>query len=92
MKKKVIAIILEIIPIVSAIVSAVFILIPYGSDKLSVIIPLITLVAFLGFVFFFIAKKLCKKSKLVKVLGILDWISTLYVIVLYIIAIFSFGL
>ena len=30
--------------------------------------------------------------KIVQILGILDWLATIYVVVLYIIVIFSFGL
>ena len=92
MNKKNIAIILEIIPVLSAILSFAFVLIPYGSETLSYITPIIVLLAFFGFVFFFIGKKLCNENKTVKILGILDILSTISIIALYILAAFSFGL
>ncbi len=92
MNKKTIAIILEIIPIISAVISWIFILIPYGSEALSFIIPTTFMLAFFGFVFFFIGKKLCKNDKTVKILGICDIASTISIIAIYIIAIFVFGL
>lgn len=92
MNKKLIAIILEIIPVLSAIISFILIVIPYGSTMISRIIPITVLLSFLGFIIFFISKKLDSKSKIVKVLGIFDCIATIFVIVLYVIAIFSFGL
>ena len=91
MNKKIIAIILEIIPILSAIISFILLLIPYGSTTISKIIPITFLFAFLGFIFFFVGRKLCKE-KIVKILGIIDLVSTVSIIVVYIIAIFSFGL
>lgn len=91
MNKKTIAIILEIIPILSAVVSFIFLLIPYGSTTISKIIPITFLIAFLGVVFFFIGKKLCKE-KIVKILGIIDIVTTISIVVVYIIAIFTFGL
>ena len=88
MKRKIITIILQLIPIVSAPISYILITSPYNSKITKITI----LFAFLGFVFFFIGRKLDKESKIVKVLGILDWLATLYVILLYIMVIFIFGL
>ncbi len=92
MNKKNMIIAAETVPIISAILSLIFLLLPNGSNLISRIMPAVTLVAFLGFIFFFVGRKFCKKNKIVKILGILDILSTVYVIVLYIMAVFSFGL
>ena len=60
-------------------------------------IPLVSIVvtsvlAFLGFVFFFIGRMLARGERIVTILGILDWFATLVTFQLYAIAIFSFGL
>ena len=44
--------------------------------------------AFLGFVAFFIGRKLAKGDKLVRVLGVFDWIATASIIGIYALAIF----
>ena len=55
-------------------------------------IPYTMLLAFLGFVFFFIGRKLDKEDRMVRILGILDWIATISVIGFYVLAILCFGL
>ena len=92
MNRKTIAILLELIPVISAAIS--YALVVSSSDAAPVrrIISITFLLAFLGFVFFFIGRKLAKGDKTVRILGILDWLATLYVIAFYVIAIFSFGL
>ena len=92
MKKRTVAIILELVPIISALISFIFIKISYDAELITWIIYLTTLLSFLGFIFFFIGRKLYKKDKTVRILGILDWLCTIYVIMLYILAIFAFGL
>lgn len=92
MKKRTTIIALELVPIVSAIISFILIKISYDAELLTWLLYITTLLAFIGFIFFFIGKKFCKKDKTVFILGILDWLSTIYVIMLYILAIFSFGL
>ena len=92
MNKKNIAIILELVPIISAIISFTFIMLDLNSEIIRIIISVTTITSFIGFVFFFIGRKLNKENKTVLILGILDWISTLYVIALYTIVIFVFGL
>ena len=91
MNKKTIAIIVESVPIFSTVLSIIFLILP-GSNISSKIMPIVTLIAFLGFIFFFVGRKLKKEDKVVKILGILDIFSTVYVIILYTIAVFSFGL
>ena len=88
MNKKIIAIIIELIPIISAPISYILVISPNNSKMAKLTI----LIAFFGFLFFFIGRKLNKDSRLVKVLGILDLLATLYVILLYTIVIFVFGL
>ena len=92
MNKKNIAIILELVPIISAIISFTFIMLDLNSEIIRIIISVTTITSFIGFVFFFIGRKLNKENLTVLILGILDWISTLYVIALYTIVIFIFGL
>ena len=91
MDKKTFAIIVEIIPVISAVVNYPLIL--SGADTAMVrgVIGFTTLFAFLGFLFFFMGRKLAKEEKIVRVLGILDWVATLSVILIYVVAIFSFG-
>ena len=92
MDKKNAAIFVQLVPIISAIISFILIKISYDAELITWIIYITTILAFFGFVFFFIGRKLCKKDKVVQILGILDWLSTVYVILLYVFAIFSFGL
>ena len=63
-----------------------------NSELLKYAIIITMSLAFFGFIFFFVGKKLNKTDKIVQILGILDWLATIYVIVLYTIVIFSFGL
>ncbi len=92
MNKKNIAIILEAIPILSVIICVLLMHFAPGTGVASKVVSVTMLLAFLGFVFFFIGRFLCKDCKAVKILGILDILSTLYIIFLYIVAIFVFGL
>ena len=92
MNKKKIAIAVEMIPVLSVLISFILIKIQYVS-KITIWIVFITIVlAFFGFAFFLIGRKLYKGDKIVRILGTFDLLSTLYVVTLYIIAIFSFGL
>ena len=92
MMKKTIAIILEVIPLFSAVISFMLIKLNNNSELLKYAIIITMSLAFFGFIFFFVGKKLNKTDKIVQILGILDWLATIYVIVLYTIVIFSFGL
>ena len=92
MNKKTFAVIAEIIPLVSAVVSYILIVSSLDSDLIRQIIAITFLLAFLGFAFFFFFRKLAKKDRAVRILGILDWLATIYVIAIYVIAIFNFGL
>lgn len=92
MNKKVMAIIAELIPIISAPLSYLLIISPYDAKPIRWIILITVIFSFFGFIFLFIGRALDKESKTVKILGILDCFSTLFIIALYIIAIFCFGL
>lgn len=92
MNKKTIAMIAEIIPLASAVVSYLLIVLNLDSDLIRQAISITFLFAFLGFAFFFIGRRLAKEDRVVRILGVFDWLATIYVIAIYIIAIFSFGL
>jgi hypothetical protein len=92
MNRKTAAVLMEIIPILSAAVSFPLILSAYNSALIQRVISITMLLAFLGFLFFIIGRKLAKEDKLVRILGVLDLLATVCVVVFYILAIFSFGL
>ncbi|MBQ1412445.1 MAG: hypothetical protein IIY93_04560 [Clostridia bacterium] len=90
--KKTIAILLEILPIVSAPLAYLLVISDYNSPLIRAVIGITFLIAFLGFVFFLIGRKLSKGDKVVRILGIIDCIATLFIVAIYVIAIFNFGL
>ena len=84
MDKRKAAIILELIPIVSALISLLLIVSPLDSGAVATIIAITMLLASFGFVFFILGHVLAKGDKAVKVLGIFDWLATAYVIGVYV--------
>ena len=92
MNKKIIAIVLELIPVVSAVVSFYL----FTTSKDSVLIRETLLVSFvfslLGRAFFIVGRKLAGDDKTVRILGLLDLVASIYVIAFYVLAIISFGL
>lgn len=92
MNRKTVAIILELIPIISAPLTYLLIVSDIDFDPIKKVIPVTMLLAFLGFVFFFIGRKIDREDRAVRILGILDWFATVFVIGIYVIAIFSMGL
>lgn len=90
--KKIVAIILEILPILSAPVSYCLITASVDSAAVRWIIGITLFLAFFGFVFFFIGRGLAKESKAVRILGIFDWLATAFVVCLYGIAFLVAGL
>lgn len=92
MNKKKIAIITELVPLVSAAVSYGLIISGHDSQMIRRVIAVTMLLAFLGFTFFFAGRKIDKESKTVKVLGVLDCLTPVLVVLFYVAAIFSFGL
>ena len=92
MSRKTIAIITELIPVASAILSFIMLTVPNDPWIVKQIIPISFFLAFLGFVFFFVGRKLAGNDVMVRVIGVMDWLATLSIVVIYILAIFSFGL
>lgn len=92
MNKRNVAIIAEIVPILSTVICYLLIRFAPGTGVASKIVSITVLLAFLGFVFFFVGRALCKGDKVVKILGIFDILSTLFIVVLYVVAFFAFGL
>ncbi len=92
MNKKIIAILAELVPLVSAVTSYLLIVSKFDSPIIRGVIPVTMLLAFFGLAFFFIGRKLAKESKAGRVLGVLDCITTLSVIGFYVVVILNFGL
>ena len=92
MNKKIIALILELIPVVSAVVSFYL----FTTSKDPALIRKTLLISFvlglLGLAFFFVGRRLAGDDKTVQLLGMLDLLASVYVIVFYLFAILSFGL
>lgn len=87
--KKTIAVIAEAIPVVSAVIAYPLIWSDIDSDLARRLIGIALLFAFLGFAVSLICGRLAKGDKNVKILGILDWVATLSVIGLYLLAFFA---
>lgn len=92
MNKKIIAIITELIPIVSAVTSYTLIVSNIDSVLVRKVISVTMILAFLGFAFFFIGRKIAKEDKAVRVLGVLDLLMPVLVIGFYVIAFMSVGM
>ena len=92
MNKKTVAVIVEIIPLVSAVVSYALLVSKLDSALIRNTISVTFLLAFLGFVFFFIGRKLAKESRAVRILGIFDWLATIFIIAIYVVAFLSIAL
>ena len=84
MNKKYLAIVLELIPVISAVASFTMIFSNITPEEASPVIGTTMLLAFLGFVFSFVGRKLAKQEKVVRVLGVLDLLATLSVVGLYV--------
>jgi amino acid permease len=89
MDKRTILILLKLIPVVSALLTYILIL---SSVQAGALTTVTVLLAFFGFVFFFIGRKYAKKDNSLKILGRLDLLSTLAIVLLYALAAVSFGL
>ena len=70
MIRKTIAIILEMIPLISIAISFAGISIRINQVSL--------LIAVLGFAFSFAGRKLAKEDRIVRVIGVLDWLMTIF--------------
>ena len=92
MDRKTIVSIVKFIPVISVVISYLLILGPFHSDFARGVSGVTVILAFLGFVFFFIGRSLAKEDKLIKILGILDILSTLAIVALYALAVISVAL
>jgi thiol-disulfide isomerase/thioredoxin len=81
MNKKTALTLIKLIPIVSVVLS--FILI-FSDVKAGPVAAVTVILAFFGFVFFFIGRKSAKEDKTLKILGILDLLSTVAIIAMYV--------
>ena len=83
MKKRTKAIIIELIPIVSVISALLLLKRDTDSPFLRIITAVAFIFAFVGFLSFFIGRKLAGEDKTVKILGVLDWIATAIIVGIY---------
>ena len=88
MTKRTVAIIIELIPILSVISALLLIKRDTDSPLLRIITAVVFIIAFSGFVAFFIGRKLAKGDKVVRILGIFDWFATAVIVGIYALAIF----
>ena len=92
MNKKLIAIIVEAIPALSALIANISIWTPFHIGSTDVFIAVTTLIGLLGFVTFFVGRKLAGDDKVVRTLGVLDIVGAVVIVAIYALAILSFGL
>ena len=88
MEKKTILTIVKLIPVVSAVLAYILI---FSSAQAGMLTTIVVLLAFFGFVFFFIGRKAAKEDRTLKILGWLDLLSTVAIIALYVIAMAAFA-
>ena len=91
MNKKTQAVLLELIPIFSAILGPALVVSDWDGPAVRWVIRITFLLAALGFLFFFAGRKLEPEDKMVRVLGILDLCSVLVIIGIYVLAFVVFG-
>ena len=92
MNKKILAIVMELIPVISVPVAIGLIASPLDSPAVRKIIAVTIFLGFLGIPAFLIGRLLAKGDRTVKILGVLDILATVAVIGYYILAICLFGL
>ena len=83
MTKRTKAIIIEFIPIISVISALLLLKRDTDSPFLRIITAVAFIFAFVGFLAFFIGRKLAGEDKTVKILGVLDWIATAIIVGIY---------
>ena len=87
MNKKNVAIVLELLPIISIALVVISSLVSMGS-----ILPAVCMIiAFFGFLFFIIGRVLAKEEKIVRILGICDILATVGVIAFYVLVFIAIG-
>ena len=89
MYRKIIAIIIESIPVASAVIAHTLIFTSAQAQKLT---NVTVLLAFLGFVFYFIGRRLDGQDRTVKILGKLDLFATASIVLLYIAVFTAMGM
>ena len=88
MMKRTTAVIIELIPVLSVISALLLLKRDADSPFLIIITMIVFIFAFFGFAAFFIGRKLAREDKAVKILGVLDWISTAIIVGIYVLAFF----
>ncbi len=83
---------MELIPLVSVVVSFYLIIAGKFSGTDRTVIYITFFLAFLGFIPFIVGRKIAGQYRIVQLLGILDLVTTIYVIGFYVLAALSFGL
>ena len=91
MNKKNIAVVLELLPIISVVFLVIRFLIKVEAGPIVTIADICMITAFFGFVFFLIGRKLAKEEKIVRILGICDLLATVGVIGFYILVFIAIG-
>ena len=92
MDKKNIVITAKLIPVISAVLSYLLILGPFRAAWISKVTGVTVILAFLGVGFFFIGRRLAREDRMLRILGILDILSSISIIVLYALAFASVGM
>ena len=92
MNKRMLTVIIKAIPVVSAILAILLVWMPFHNGMTDSFIGITFLLAGLGFVAFFIDRKSAKEDSLIRILGILDLISTFVIIAIYILVFFAIAM
>lgn len=92
MNKKNLAVILEIIPLITLIATYVLVFANLDNDVVRAIILATVTISFFGFIFGIIGRKLSKGDKLVKVLSIFDFLCPVFIIGLYVLVFIAIGM
>jgi hypothetical protein len=92
MNKKTLALVLEIIPLISVIATFVLVFANLDSDVVRTIILITVTISFFGFIFGIIGRKLSKGDKLIKVLSIFDFLCPVFIIGLYVLVFIAIGM
>ena len=88
MNRKTVLTIIKLIPVVSAVLAYILVFSPLEAGGLT---SIAVLLAVFGFAFFFVGRKAAKEDKTLKILGWLDLLSTLAIILMYVIAMVAFA-
>ena len=92
MNKRKLAIAIRLIPPISLVIAIVLLLTPPDTAVVRVIITVTMMISLFGFLFFFISRSTYKDDKTVKILGILDIFSSVFILLMYVATAFMVGL